>query len=103
MSQINNLTYLPKLRPIPWSQDPEINKYLSDVELWIKQVYDNLTGITELQSFTVANLANIPATDFDPSTGRAATIYVSDATGGATLAFSDGTNWRRVQDRVIVS
>lgn len=30
-------------------------------------------------------------------------IYVSDETGGATVAFSDGTNWRRVQDRAIVS
>lgn len=30
-------------------------------------------------------------------------IYVSDETGGATLAFSDGTNWRRVQDRAIIS
>lgn len=30
-------------------------------------------------------------------------IYVSDETGGATLAFSDGTDWRRVQDRAVVS
>ena len=30
-------------------------------------------------------------------------IYVSNETGGATMAFSDGTNWRRVQDRVICS
>ncbi len=30
-------------------------------------------------------------------------IYVSDETGGATLAFSDGTNWRRLQDRVVIS
>ncbi len=30
-------------------------------------------------------------------------IYVSDETGGATPAFSDGTNWRRVADRAIVS
>ena len=30
-------------------------------------------------------------------------IYVSDESGGATVAFSDGTNWRRVQDRAIVS
>lgn len=30
-------------------------------------------------------------------------IYVSNETGGATVAFSDGTNWRRVQDRAIVS
>ena len=30
-------------------------------------------------------------------------IYVPDETGGATVAFSDGTNWRRVQDRAICS
>lgn len=30
-------------------------------------------------------------------------IYVSDETGGSTIAFSDGTNWRRVQDRAIVA
>ena len=30
-------------------------------------------------------------------------IYVSNETGGATIAFSDGTNWRRVADRAIVS
>jgi len=30
-------------------------------------------------------------------------IYVSDETGGATMAFSDGTDWRRVQDRAVVS
>lgn len=30
-------------------------------------------------------------------------IYVSDETGGPTVAFSDGTNWRRVQDLAIVS
>lgn len=30
-------------------------------------------------------------------------IYVSDESGGATMAFSDGTNWRRIQDRAIIS
>ena len=30
-------------------------------------------------------------------------IYVSDEVGGAIPAFSDGTNWRRVSDRAIVS
>ena len=30
-------------------------------------------------------------------------VYVSDESGGAVVAFSDGTNWRRVTDRVIVS
>lgn len=30
-------------------------------------------------------------------------IYVSNETGGAVLAFSDGTNWRRVTDRNIIA
>lgn len=30
-------------------------------------------------------------------------IYVTDDVGGATPAFSDGTNWRRVADRAIIS
>jgi hypothetical protein len=30
-------------------------------------------------------------------------IYVSNETGGAIPAFSDGTNWRRVTDRAVVS
>lgn len=30
-------------------------------------------------------------------------IYVTDETGGPVPAFSDGTNWRRVQDRNVVS
>lgn len=49
-----------------------------------------------LQSYTVATVP--AAADY---TG--AVIYVSDETGGATVAFSDGTNWRRVQDRAIIA
>lgn len=30
-------------------------------------------------------------------------IWVSDETGGATAAISDGTSWRRMQDRAVVS
>jgi hypothetical protein len=30
-------------------------------------------------------------------------IYVSDDIGGAVIAFSDGTNWRRVTDRAIIA
>ena len=45
-------------------------------------------------AFTVAGL---------PSVSTGGLIYVSDETSGATMAFSDGTNWRRVQDRAIVS
>lgn len=45
-------------------------------------------------SFTVATL---------PTSEAGGCIYVSDETGGATLAFGDGTNWLRVQDRAIVA
>lgn len=30
-------------------------------------------------------------------------IYVSNESGGAVLAFSDGTSWRRVTDRAVIS
>lgn len=30
-------------------------------------------------------------------------IYVTDEAGGAMPAFSDGTNWRRITDRAVVS
>ena len=45
-------------------------------------------------SYTVAGLPSGLAGD---------TAYVSNEVGGAVLAFHDGTNWRRVTDRAIVS
>lgn len=49
----------------------------------------------QLRSYTVAGL---------PSSATAAQmIYVSNESGGAVPAFSDGTNWRRVTDRAIVT
>lgn len=35
--------------------------------------------------------------------GAGALVFVSNETGGATLAFSDGSQWRRVADRAVVS
>ena len=51
-------------------------------------------GVAVFNTFTVATL---------PSQVAGGLIYVSDETGGATMAFSDGTNWRRVQDRAVVA
>lgn len=39
----------------------------------------------------------------DAGTFRNCWIKVSDEAGGDTAAESDGTNWRRMQDRAIVS
>lgn len=49
----------------------------------------------ELPSFTVTTLPS--------PTGRPRMIYVSNEAGGATVAFNDGSNWRRAQDRAVVS
>lgn len=48
------------------------------------------------ESFTVAGL---PAA----ASNTRRIVYVSNESGGAVLAFSDGTSWRRVTDRVVVS
>ena len=37
------------------------------------------------------------------ASGAGSLIFVNDEAGGPTLAFSDGTDWRRVQDRAVVS
>jgi hypothetical protein len=48
-----------------------------------------------LPSFSVSSLPSVnPAGQM---------LFVTDETGGAVPAFSDGTNWRRVTDRQIVS
>lgn len=49
------------------------------------------------RSFTVAT---VPSAS---SAGAGTMIYVSNESGGAVPAFSDGTNWRRVTDRAIIS
>ena len=48
-------------------------------------------------SYTVAG---VPSAS---TSGAGAMIYVSNESGGAVLAFSDATNWRRVTDRAIIS
>lgn len=102
MSQVNNLTGLIKIRPPKWREGIEINSYLTQVETWIRQVTDNLRGVSSTKAYTVADLP--PPTDYNTSIdGRAYFIYVSDESGGPQMAFSDGTNWRRFTDRAIVS
>lgn len=50
----------------------------------------------KLPSYTVATVPTA-------SSWANSLIYVSNETGGAVPAFSDGTNWRRVTDRAVVS
>lgn len=50
-----------------------------------------------LPSYTVAGLPGAA------TVAAGAMVYVSNEAGGAVPAFSDGTSWRRVTDRVVVS
>lgn len=56
----------------------------------------DVAGPVRVQSYAVSGLPAAGA-------GAGQIIFVSDESGGATLAFSDGANWRRVQDRAVVS
>lgn len=56
----------------------------------------DVDGPVRVASYTVAGVP--PA-----SAGAGQVIFVSNEAGGATLAFSDGTSWRRVADRVVIS
>lgn len=63
--------------------------------VWVKWFEKVRKEAHRLPSYTVATL---------PSAGDAGEmIFVSDEAGGAVIAFADGTNWRRVTDRAIVS
>lgn len=55
------------------------------------------TGPVRLPSFTVAGVPSAA------TMGAGSMIYVSNETGGAVVAFSDGTDWRRMTDRAVIA
>ena len=61
----------------------------------VRENAPTFTGPPILPSYTVAGV---------PSASPAGKMaYISNESGGAVPAFSDGTNWRRVTDRAIIS
>jgi HPt (histidine-containing phosphotransfer) domain-containing protein len=61
-----------------------------------KNLQAEFCGPVKLKSYQKANVP--PASDH-----VGGIVLVPDESGGATLAFSDGANWRRVQDRGVIS
>lgn len=57
----------------------------------------HVNGAVRVGTYSVATLPSAA------TLGAGAMVYVSDDSGGAVLAFSDGSAWRRVTDRVVVS
>jgi hypothetical protein len=73
-------------------------KVSADGATWIEAlVIPASTGVMRLRAITKAGLPSAA------TAGAGALVHVTDESGGATPAFSDGTNWRRVADRAIVS
>ena len=66
-----------------------------DGSSWVTAFFINNEGFLNLPIYSVGGLPAAPT--------NGSLVYVSNETGGATVAFSDGTNWRRMQDRNIVS
>jgi hypothetical protein len=59
------------------------------------------TGVTQWSK--PIGLANYAKASLPSVTPQGQMIYVTDDAGGATPAFSDGTNWRRVADRAVIA
>lgn len=64
--------------------------------LWSVLSYFEVIGPTHLNAYTVLT---VPAA----ANHTGAIIYISDESGGAQPAFSDGTNWRRFTDRAPIT
>ncbi len=71
----------------------QLLEYFDDIELSLNESLLGASGI-ELKIYTVATL---------PPQKEGFMIYVINEVGGSIPAFSDGTNWRRVTDRAIIS
>jgi hypothetical protein len=56
----------------------------------------HVNGPVRVGSYNVATLPDAVAT------GAGSLIYVMDEIGGPVMAFSDGTNWRRMTDHAVV-
>lgn len=80
-------------------------EFYNDWKSWARALLNNLRSNEPGEGdvhfrLKVYTLANLPDADV---VGAGTLVYVSDEAGGAVPAFSDGTDWRRVTDRAVVS
>lgn len=69
---------------------------------WVQLLFSRVgEGPFKVKGYSKSTLPS--ASEWQGDNDFTSLIYVYDETGGGTVAFSDGTNWRRVQDRAIVS
>ena len=74
--------------------------------VWVQDVGQPLrfngSGWTAVAAAPVY-LASVTVASLPSATSAGGMVYVSNESGGPVVAFSDGTDWRRVTDRAIVS
>lgn len=68
--------------------------------LWFKTLYQAVAR-PRIPAYAKANLP--AANTFGDGSTFSGLVYVTNDVGGATIAFTDGTSWRRVQDRAVIS
>lgn len=62
-----------------------------------------LAGLRAAQTQVGMRLPSYAKSSLPTTSPAGMMIFVTDDTGGAVPAFSDGSNWRRVTDRAIIS
>lgn len=81
----------------------------NDWSSWAKQVQQIITPFmasVETSFFRqgrIPRMASFNVAALPSATSPGELIFCPDETGGATILFSDGTNWRRVQDRSVAA
>lgn len=69
---------------------------------WFDHVHDRLRpGPFKIRAYNVAELPD--ANKWGDNDTFSSIVYVIDEVGGPVLAYSDGTDWRRVGDGAVVS
>lgn len=71
---------------------------------WLHRIYDFMHPTIKVSAYAKASLttANGLAADQNASDDFSSLIYVPDATGGASLAYSNGTDWISLKTKVSV-
>jgi len=77
----------------------------AEIQQWARQLSQQVeTALSGIVADINASPVRAYTVDTLPSPAETKRIiYVIDETGGAVLAFNDGTDWRRVTDRAVVS
>lgn len=72
---------------------------------WFNNIFTRVggDGPSPIQGYVKAALPDASVTGSIGADPSSSLIFVSDDVGGAVLAFSDGTNWRRVTDRAVIA